>query len=283
MDEEPNVGPKITTAEIIFVGGFFAIIDLIDIFGLIFALPLSTLTSILAWPASQLYAYLRGLRQDMLLVSNILEFIPYVGSLPMRTVAYGIVAYAANHPKLRETLAVAEKAAGKAPPVRPPAAKPKAPQPVPEKPAPPEAAAEESAAEIAERKAREATEVFGGEAITPTERVRVELLGERPLTEEAPRPERRETPFAEPTPEKKEGVLELERREAPTAEPTPEKEEEIAGTRLGGAYAEEEKIKRGMEEVEIEGNAVNLREGSATRAADRFRTPENKIEEKKAA
>ena len=44
----------------------------------------------------------------------------------------------------------------------------------------------------------------------------------------------------------------------PEKEVSPEKEI-LDKERLGGAYAEEEKIRRRMEEVEVEGNTVNLK------------------------
>lgn len=113
MDEEPQNGPKITVPEIIFVGSFFLLIDLIDLAGLIFALPLSDFTSIVAFPASQVYAFFRGIRQDMLLISNGLELLPYIGSMPLRTIAFGITVYTENNPKLKAALGVAEKLTGK--------------------------------------------------------------------------------------------------------------------------------------------------------------------------
>lgn len=132
------------------------------------------------------------------------------------------------------------------------------------------AKAELSAAEKTIERAKEEEKVFGGETKTPTEQVQEELLGEEPLKEtEMPEEEepvakkasdnlpKKDEKEKEKVPAKK--TEEREKEEGDEAPEEPAEEKELTGSQLGGAYAEEEKIRKSMEEVEIEGNSVDLR------------------------
>ena len=54
----------------------------------------------IAFPLTQLYLRMKGLKGTASLVANILELIPYVGWLPLRTIGFVIVLYMDHHPKL---------------------------------------------------------------------------------------------------------------------------------------------------------------------------------------
>lgn len=271
MDEEAVSGPKLSTAEIIVVGFFFATIDIIDLVGLLFALPLSTFTSVIAFPASQLYARMRGIRQDMILISNGLELLPWIGDLPLRTIAFGITAYMENNPKAK---ALAGKVTGAA------------------APAPEEARGEEEAeleaeqaAEI-QREEQVAEEVAEEEQAAEAEKEKEEEKKEEEIPEtafgmpEEIAAERQRALFEEPVVEARPKEEQGAREEAPQKRKEEEVKEEqealpgaeIEGSRLGGAYAQEESILKGMEEVPAEGNLVNLRKenGTITDASSRF-------------
>lgn len=109
MDEEQQPHePKIGLAEAIFVGTFIALFDFIELVLLFFGIPASTVISIFAFPATQLYTYLRGVRGTQMLVGNVLEVIPWFGDLPIRTIAFATTIWLDHHPS---TEAAFQKAA----------------------------------------------------------------------------------------------------------------------------------------------------------------------------
>ncbi len=103
---------KFPLPEALLVGSFIALVDTIDILGLLFAFPTSDVTSIVAFPATQIYMYLKGVKGNYLLIGNLIKLIPWIGDLPIRTATFIIVVYTENHPKLQAVVSVAAVATG---------------------------------------------------------------------------------------------------------------------------------------------------------------------------
>src|SRR3989344_829869 len=106
MDEKPE--PKISLPEALVSGAFlFALPDTIEIILLFFGLDDFWLTDAFAFPGSQIYLRLKGVRSEAALVGNVLELIPYVGALPLRTLSFIGVLYMDRHPKIAALTEVA--------------------------------------------------------------------------------------------------------------------------------------------------------------------------------
>lgn len=85
----------ISLAEILLIGQIVLWSDIIGFiiiedFGLI---------DIFIFPMTQFYFRYKGVKSTYDLIGNIAECIPGVGILPLRTIAFGITVFAANHPK----------------------------------------------------------------------------------------------------------------------------------------------------------------------------------------
>jgi len=95
-----------------FIAGFFlfALPDIIELVLMFFLGDSWFLTDILFFPASQLYLYLKGIKGAYALVGNILELIPFVGDLPIRTTSFVLTVIAENNPKIKQVAEVASKA-----------------------------------------------------------------------------------------------------------------------------------------------------------------------------
>ncbi len=100
MDDAQKPEPKISLVEFIFLGLFIVLIDLIDLVGLLVGLPLSDITDLFMFPITQFYLFMKGVKGTYMLVGNIIEAIPYIGDLPVRTVVWCITYYIDHHPKL---------------------------------------------------------------------------------------------------------------------------------------------------------------------------------------
>jgi len=108
--EEEKPKPKIDYIEG-FIAGFFlfALPDIIELALMFFLGDSWFLTDIFFWPAEQLYLYLKGIKGTYVLVGNILELIPFVGDLPIRTISFVLTVIAENNPKIKKVAEVASK------------------------------------------------------------------------------------------------------------------------------------------------------------------------------
>ena len=95
MDE----GKKISIVETIILTMYIGLTDLIGIALVLLALDDFWIIDLLTFPVTQLYFRMKRVKGTADLVFNILELIPYVGGLPLRTVGLLITIYIANHPK----------------------------------------------------------------------------------------------------------------------------------------------------------------------------------------
>lgn len=103
---------KFSLPEIIFAGIFlFAAADIVEILLLLLGLDDFWITDIIFFPGSQIYLRIKGVKLSYNLAMQVLELIPYVGKLPLRTAGFAITVYLDKHP---EAAAVLTKAAAAA-------------------------------------------------------------------------------------------------------------------------------------------------------------------------
>src|SRR3989344_7691331 len=97
MDEEDQ--KKVSLPEaimlILYIGG----LDLVGLLLIFIGLDDFGIIDILSFPVTQFYFRIKGIKATTDLVGNLIELIPYVGALPIRTITLLITIYAANHPE----------------------------------------------------------------------------------------------------------------------------------------------------------------------------------------
>ena len=95
MDQEP----KISLSEALIVGAVPVFFDVFEIVLLFFALDDFFIFDTIYFPASWLYFRLRGVSAISAVVGNVLEMIPYIGWLPLRTASFIMIVWADHHPR----------------------------------------------------------------------------------------------------------------------------------------------------------------------------------------
>lgn len=106
MDDEQQLEPKISTAEIVLIGAFYGILDVIDI------IPIAgDITDIIAAPMF-LYYSSKGISGIPFLVSEILDAIPLTQEFPSRTIGWIVTVVIDRNPKLEAQLQTAAAVAG---------------------------------------------------------------------------------------------------------------------------------------------------------------------------
>lgn len=106
MDDEK----KISLPETIILILYFGFLDLVGVILVFFGLDDFFILDILTFPVSQFYFRIKGVKCAADLAASILELIPYLGSLPIKTIGVCLTIYLANHPKITE---IAQIATGK--------------------------------------------------------------------------------------------------------------------------------------------------------------------------
>ncbi|MCS6789159.1 MAG: hypothetical protein NZ484_01145 [Patescibacteria group bacterium] len=103
--------PKIYPAEALIVGlWLFALPDAIEFLFIFFGLDDFGLSDMLAFPGSMIYLKIKGLKTTYSLIANIVELIPYVGFLPLRTIGFTITAFLEiNKEKIQRIMKKTEK------------------------------------------------------------------------------------------------------------------------------------------------------------------------------
>ena len=91
--------PKISQVESFVIISILAGLDVADLALLAFGLDDFFILDILAFPLTQLYFRMKGVRANYMLTSNILEIVPYLGKAPLRTVGAPAPIYAPYHPE----------------------------------------------------------------------------------------------------------------------------------------------------------------------------------------
>ncbi len=111
-EEDLSAGhePILSLPEIIVIGFYVVIIDLIEVALLFFGLDDFFILDLAAAPVG-IWLFFRGVSSTRYAVMYILEFIPWVGDLPLLTIGFFATVYLDRHPKLE---AVVKKAGGAA-------------------------------------------------------------------------------------------------------------------------------------------------------------------------
>jgi hypothetical protein len=107
MDEElPKPEPKISEVEIILVGLFFGLLDVIDI------IPIAgDITDVIAAPMG-LYYWSKGINATAFIAAEILDLIPVAQEIPSRTIGWAITVVLDRSPKLQAKFAPIGRIAG---------------------------------------------------------------------------------------------------------------------------------------------------------------------------
>ncbi len=86
MTEAPKHEPKISLPEAMLIVEYVLIADIIGIALLLFGLDDFFILDILTFPVTQIYFRMKGVRAGYDLGAGLLELIPYVGALPIKTI-----------------------------------------------------------------------------------------------------------------------------------------------------------------------------------------------------
>lgn len=109
MDKSP---PKISNIEAFLIMCLVLLADIVELVLALFLLPDFWIPDIITFPITQIYFRMKGVRGDYALIGNLLELIPYVSALPMRTALVGAVIIIDRSPKLKEKMEKARAVAG---------------------------------------------------------------------------------------------------------------------------------------------------------------------------
>ncbi|MBI5306303.1 hypothetical protein HZB04_01835 [Candidatus Wolfebacteria bacterium] len=96
MDEQEK---KISLPEIILLNLYIIPLDLIGLVLFFFGLDDFGIIDILTFPVTQFYFRIKGVKASADLFGSIVELIPYVGALPIKSVAMNINIWIANYPE----------------------------------------------------------------------------------------------------------------------------------------------------------------------------------------
>ena len=91
--------PKISLPIAFLLVCYIALTDIIGIIIVFFGLDDFWIIDILTFPVTQLYFRMKGIGREYDLSMNLLQLIPYVGALPLRTVGVCMVIWADRHPE----------------------------------------------------------------------------------------------------------------------------------------------------------------------------------------
>ena len=112
MDEGAHE-PKISLPEAIFVGSWIMLIDAIEMIPILNFLGDFGITDALAFPATTIYFFMKGVPPLFGLAGNVLELFPILGWLPLRTLGFILTIVADHNPKLQKVAEVADVATGR--------------------------------------------------------------------------------------------------------------------------------------------------------------------------
>ena len=91
--------PKISLPIAFLLVCYIALTDIIGLIIVFFGLDDFWILDLLTFPITQLYFRMKGIGAEYDLSMNLLELIPYVGALPLRTIGVCMVIYADRHPE----------------------------------------------------------------------------------------------------------------------------------------------------------------------------------------
>jgi|GEM_PF-1571127 len=99
MDQEKHE-PKISLPEAIYVGLFVFTADALEAGLLLFGLDDFGISDVIAFPATQIYLRMKGVRGMFMLMGNIAEVFPYVGWMPLRSIGFWATVIVDHNPQL---------------------------------------------------------------------------------------------------------------------------------------------------------------------------------------
>ena len=110
---------KISLVETILLVLFVGMADIIEIILVCFALDDFWLSDIITGGAVGFYFLIKGAKGEWILGGWIAEAIPYIGALPIKSIALWIAIYITNHPKIAKVAQVVQVTGGKIAPAKP--------------------------------------------------------------------------------------------------------------------------------------------------------------------
>lgn len=103
MDEQEK---KISLPEIILLNLYIIPLDLIGLALVFFGLDDFGIIDLMTFPVTQFYFRIKGVKATADLISSLVELIPYVGALPIKSIGMNLNIYFVNHPpKIMKNLA----------------------------------------------------------------------------------------------------------------------------------------------------------------------------------
>ncbi len=101
MDEElEGPEPKISDAEVLLGISFLGLVDIVEMIPFLNFLGDFGITDAIVFPFSQIYLRMKGAHGTYMLVGNLLELVPVVGWMPIRTAGFIITVWIDRHPKV---------------------------------------------------------------------------------------------------------------------------------------------------------------------------------------
>ncbi|MBI5079468.1 hypothetical protein HZB06_02240 [Candidatus Wolfebacteria bacterium] len=107
MEQEKKIG----LPEIILLNLYIVPLDLLGLAIIFIGLDDFWIIDILTFPVTQFYFRIRGMKATADLVGSLIELIPYVGALPIKSIAMNINIYLVNHPEKMSAVPIVGKIA----------------------------------------------------------------------------------------------------------------------------------------------------------------------------
>ncbi|MEK7635898.1 MAG: hypothetical protein AAB405_02290 [Patescibacteria group bacterium] len=102
---------KISLPEIILINLYIIPLDAIGLLLVFFGLDDFWIIDILTFPITQFYFRMIGAKANADLITSLVELIPYVGALPIKSIGVNLTIYFTNHPpKIMENLPISKMA-----------------------------------------------------------------------------------------------------------------------------------------------------------------------------
>ncbi len=89
--------PKISTVEALLLLMYIGATDLVGFLLIFVGLDDFFLLDLLTFPVTQIYFKMKGVKANYAFVTNILELVPYLGALPLRTIGVAAVIWMDRH------------------------------------------------------------------------------------------------------------------------------------------------------------------------------------------
>lgn len=99
--EDPSAenAVKITPVEILYLNMYIIPLDVICLILVFFGLDDFWIMDLLTFPVTQFYFRMKGAKAGVDLAASLLELVPYLGALPIKSVGLNIAIYLTNHPE----------------------------------------------------------------------------------------------------------------------------------------------------------------------------------------